>query len=46
MTSNQMESKTLTMSIEKNDEYGYGLVYRLTCEQLTQIEDIEQQCTV
>ena len=39
-----MESKTLTLSTSKNDEYGYGLAYRLACEQLTQIEDIEQQC--
>ena len=39
-----MESKTLTLSTRKNDEYGYELAYRLACEQLTQIEDIEQQC--
>ena len=39
-----MESKTLTLSTRKNDEYGYDLAYRLACEQLTQIEDIEQQC--
>jgi len=39
-----MESKTLTLSTRKNDEYGYELAYRLACEQLTQIKDIEQQC--
>lgn len=39
-----MESKTLTLPTRKNDEYGYELAYRLACEQLTQIEDIEQQC--
>jgi len=39
-----MESKTLTLSTRNNDEYGYELAYRLACEQLTQIEDIEQQC--
>ena len=39
-----MESKTLTLPISKNDEYGYGLAYRLACEQLAQIDDIEEQC--
>ena len=39
-----MESRTLTLSIRKNDEYGYELAYRLAREQLTRIEDIEQQC--
>ena len=39
-----MESKTLILSTRKNDEYGYELAYRLACEKLTQIEDIEQQC--
>ena len=42
--STQMESKTLTLSTSKNDEYGYELAYRLAREQLTQIDDIEQQC--
>lgn len=39
-----MESKTLTLSISQNDEYGYGLAYRLAREQLAQIDDIEEQC--
>ena len=28
----------------KNDEYGYGLAYKLACEQLAKIGEIEQQC--
>jgi len=34
----------LTLSIKKTDEYGHELAYRLACEQLTKIADIEQQC--
>ena len=39
-----MESKYLTLPTKKNDEYGYELAYRLACEQLAEIKDIEQQC--
>ena len=39
-----MESKTLTLPISKNGEYGYELAYRLACEQLVKIDDIEEQC--
>ncbi len=39
-----MESKTLTLSIRQNDEYGYELAYRLACEHLAKIDDIAQQC--
>ena len=39
-----MESKTLTLPISKNGEYGYEFAYRLACEQLAQIDDIEEQC--
>ncbi|MFQ5996023.1 MAG: DUF3786 domain-containing protein [Dehalococcoidales bacterium] len=39
-----MESKTLTLPISQNDEYGYELAYRLAGEQLAQIDDIEEQC--
>ena len=39
-----MESKALTLPIKKNDEYGYELAHRLACEQLAQINDIEEQC--
>ena len=28
----------------KNNEYGYGLAYKLACEQLAEVDDIEQQC--
>ena len=39
-----MRSKYLTLSTKKNDEYGYELAYRLACEQLAKIDNIEQQC--
>ena len=39
-----MKSKTLTLPIKKNDEYGYELAHRLACEQLAKIDDIEEQC--
>ena len=39
-----MKSKTLTLPIKKNDEYGYELAHRLACEQLAKIADIEEQC--
>ena len=29
---------------QKNYEYGYELAYKLACEQLAKIDDIEQQC--
>ena len=29
---------------QKNDEHGYRLAYKLACERLARIEDIEQQC--
>ena len=28
----------------KAQDYGYGLAYRLACEQLARIDDMEQQC--
>ncbi len=34
----------MTLPISQNDEYGYELAYRLACEQLAQINDIEAQC--
>ena len=34
----------MTLSVRKNDEYGYELAYRLAREQLAQIDNIEQQC--
>ncbi len=32
------------MPNQRNYEYGYELAYKLACEQLTQFDDIEQQC--
>ena len=29
---------------QKNDEYGYKLAYKLACEQLAKVDDVEQQC--
>ncbi|MFC2004280.1 DUF3786 domain-containing protein [Chloroflexota bacterium] len=39
-----MESKRLPLHGQKNYEYAYELAYRLACEQLAKIDDIEQQC--
>ncbi len=40
----RMESKRLTLPGQKNYEYAYELAYKLACEQLAKIDDIEQQC--
>ena len=32
------------MTLSRNEEHGYGLAYRLACEQLTNIDDIARQC--
>ena len=34
----------MILPTKKNDEYGYELAYRLACEQLAEIKDIEPQC--
>ncbi|MFC2052091.1 DUF3786 domain-containing protein [Chloroflexota bacterium] len=39
-----MESKHLASPDQKNYEYAYALAYKLACEQLAKINDIEQQC--
>lgn len=39
-----MEDLALSLPGQKNDEHGYRLAYKLACEQLARIEDIEQQC--
>ncbi len=39
-----MESKRLTLPLQKKYEYAYRLAYQLACEQLAKIDDIEQQC--
>ena len=38
------KGRALSLPNVKNDEYGYGLAYKLACEQLASISDIEQQC--
>lgn len=39
-----MESKCLPLPNQKNYEYGNEMAYKLACEQLAKIDDIEQQC--
>ena len=39
-----MESKRLPLPGQKGYEQAYGLAYKLACEQLARIEDVEQQC--
>ena len=39
-----MESRRLPLPSQRNCEYGYGLAYKLACEQLAKIDDIKQQC--
>lgn len=39
-----MESKRLPLPGQKNYESAYELAYKLACEQLAKIDDIEQQC--
>ena len=39
-----MGKKELSSPNVQNDEYGYGLAYKLACEQLVRIGDIERQC--
>jgi len=39
-----MENRYLPLPNQKNYEYGYELAYKLACEQLAKIDDIEQQC--
>jgi len=37
-------NSNVTMSTRNNDEYGYGLAYKIACEQLVIINDIENHC--
>ena len=37
-------SRALLSPKVKNDEYGYGLAYKLAREQIAKISDVEQQC--
>ncbi len=39
-----MEGKHLPLPGQKNYEYAYELAYKLACERLGKIDDIEQQC--
>ncbi len=39
-----MENKRLTLPNPETQEYGYRLAYRLACEQLARITDIDSQC--
>jgi len=39
-----MEGKHLPLPGQKNYEYAYELAYKLACERLAEIDDIEQQC--
>ncbi len=39
-----MKSERLILPDQKNYEYAYELAYKLACEQLAKIDDIEQQC--
>jgi len=39
-----MVSKSWSLANLRNQEYGYGLAYRLACEQVAGIDDIEKQC--
>ena len=39
-----MENRHLPLPNQRNYEYGYKLAYKLACEQLARIDDIEQQC--
>ena len=39
-----MENRSLALPDQKNYEYAYELAYKLACEQLAKIDDIEQQC--
>ena len=39
-----MKNSSLSLPEQKNYEYAYSLAYKLACEQLAKIDDIEQQC--
>jgi len=39
-----MEHIAFSLPEQKNYEYSYGLAYKLACEQLAKIDDIEEQC--
>jgi len=39
-----MKNRFLTLPSQKDYEHGYQLAYKLACEQLARVDDIEQQC--
>ncbi|GAI64806.1 unnamed protein product [marine sediment metagenome] len=39
-----MESRYFSLPNQRNYEYGHELAYKLACEQLAKLDDIEQQC--
>ncbi|MFC1908181.1 DUF3786 domain-containing protein [Chloroflexota bacterium] len=39
-----MESRHFPLPNQQNYEYGYEFAYKLACEQLVELDDIEQQC--
>ncbi len=39
-----MESRYFSLPNQRNYEYGYEFAYKLACEQLARLDDIEQQC--
>ena len=39
-----MKNSSLPLPNQKNHEYGYQLAYKLACEQLAKVDDVEQQC--
>jgi hypothetical protein len=39
-----VERKHLSLPDQRNYEYGYEFAYKLACEQLLKIDDIDQQC--
>jgi len=39
-----MKESSVSLPGQKDYEYSYGLAYKLACEELVKIDDIEQQC--
>ena len=39
-----MKDSSVSLPGQKDYEYSYGLAYKLACEELAKIDDIEQQC--
>jgi hypothetical protein len=39
-----MKNSSLSLPNQRNYEHGYELAYKLACEQLARVDDVEQQC--